>query len=369
MTAVVDLEPDKGIKFVLWKGRKSKPLLISRVLRALAMNLRVGVSEAQALNLIGTQYSKYEIGKAFEKASKLMLESGYTLQEALLAQEVIPRTARQLIAAARTSQALHDNIEEASRIVSEASSVKKKLLGELIQPGFMAVLCLVFLFLSVAVIIPGFIGTFSSLGAETPALTLLMLDFADIATWVVGGFIVLLLLSFLYWFTLGRRSSRARRIVSAVGLKMPFIGSIIQLTSTARLFQLLTANLSTGIAEPEALAGAANGCGNEAIKQHCVNHAERMLKEGVPMREFAQTWLFPVEARHVLATAPSRIQEMQAMTHMAPEYDREAQIQLDQLSKTLGPVSNNTMQVLAGLLVVTLLLPMFSIYPAIMNLA
>jgi len=369
MTTAVDIKPDKGIKLVLWKGRKSKPLLIARVLRALAMNLRVGIAEAQALAIVGEQYGKYEIGRALQDASKRMLEQGYSMQEALLVQEVLPRTARQLISAARTSQALHENIAEASRLVAEGASVRKRLMGELINPGFMLLLCLVFLFLSVSVIIPGFIGAFTSLGAETPKLTLLLLDFADIATWVVGGVLVALALLALYWFTLGRRSKRARRVVSAFGLKVPFVGPILQLSATARLFQLLNANLATGIPEPEALASAAGGCGNEAIKQHCVRHAERMYTEGVPMREFAQSTLFPVDTRHVLAAAPSIRQEMEAMATLAPEYMQEAEIQLEQLSRTLGPVANYTMYGMAAFLAISLVVPMFSIYPAIMDLA
>lgn len=362
------VELEKPPTFVLYKGKKSKPETIARALRALTMVLRVGEAEARALEIVGKQFHKYEIGRAFEHAAKSMREQGASFKQALLAEEVIPRTARELIEASPTSQSLHKNLQQAAVLVQESQSVKKKLLMNLIQPGFMMALCLGLLFASAAYIIPGFIKIFGDLGAETPHMTLVILQVADVTKWVMGIVIGGLLLFLAYWFTFGRNSERFRAIMDTLAIKTPGIGSILQLSATSRLFQLLAANLSTGINEPDALRGAANGCGNEALKSHCLLHADKMMHDGVPLKDFVETKLVPSDARQILGSAPSIRQEIEIMSELGPEYHAEASLQLETLSRTLEPTVNYMVYGVAGLLIVSIMLPMYSIYPALMKM-
>jgi type IV pilus assembly protein PilC len=297
-----------------------------------------------------------------------MFDQGASFKQALLTEEVIPRTARELIEASPTSQALHKNLESAAVLVQESQSVKKKLLMNLIQPGFMFALCLVLLFVSAAYIIPGFIKIFGDLGAETPQVTLVILQVADVVKWVMGGIIGALLLFLAYWFTLGRNSERFRSIMDTIAIKTPGIGPILQLSATSRLFQLLAANLSTGINEPDALRGAANGCGNDALKSFCLLHADKMMNDGVPLKEFVNTKLVPDDARQILSSAPSIRQEIEIMTELGPEYRKEANLQLETLSRTLEPTVNYMVYGVAGVLIVSIMLPMYSIYPALMKM-
>lgn len=356
-----------GAKFVLYKGKKSKPALIARSLRALVMVLRVGESEANALEIVGEQFHKYEIGRAYTDAAKRMREEGASMKQALLVQDVVPKTVKELVAASATSQSMIANLEESAVLVAESESVKKKLLNALIQPAFMAALTTVFLFTGTLFIIPGFVELFAQFGTETPPLTLIVLRIADVLTWILGILIGSLLLFAAFWFAWGRRNDNVRRLVSVFALKVPAIGSILQLSATSRLFQLLSANLKTGIAEPEALTGAANGCGNEAIRQHAINHAEAMLREGKSLREFAKSNLMPFDARHILGSAPSVSQEIKVMEDLAPEYRKEANVQVEALSRTLEPLMNYIVYGVAGFLIIAIMLPMYSIYPSMME--
>jgi type IV pilus assembly protein PilC len=358
----------KAATFVWYKGKKSKPETIARSLRALTMVLRVGESEARALEIVGEQYHKFEIGRAYENAAKTMREDGAGFKQALMAEEVLPRTVRELIEASHTSTALQKNLQVAATLVGESQNVKKKLLMNLIQPGFMMAMCIGLLFVAVTMIIPGFVATFASLGTETPPMTLVILQVAEITKWVLGSIIAVVLLFIGYWVTFGRRSERFKIMMDTVSIRIFAIGPIVQLAATSRLFQLLSANLDTGIGEPESLKSAANGCGNEALKHHCTTHAEKMLSDGVPLKDFIKTKLVPSDARNLLGSAPSIRQEIEIMNELAPEYRNEANVQLETLSKTLDPIINYMVYGVAGLLIIAIVLPMYAIYPALMKM-
>lgn len=358
----------KAATFVWYKGKKSKPETIARSLRALTMVLRVGESEARALEIVGEQYHKYEIGRAYENAAKTMREHGAGFKQALMAEEVLPRTVRELIEASHTSTALMKNLQVAATLVGESQNVKKKLLMNLIQPGFMMAMCIGLLFVAVTLIIPGFVATFASLGAETPPMTIMILEIAEITKWVMGSIIGAVLLFMGYWVTLGRKSEKFKIMMDTLSIRIFGIGPIVQLAATSRLFQLLSANLDTGIGEPEALRSAANGCGNEALKAHCVTHSEKMLSDGVPLKDFIKTKLVPSDARNLLSSAPSIRQEIEIMNELAPEYRNEANVQLETLSKTLDPIVNYAVYGVAGLLIIAIVLPMYAVYPELMKL-
>lgn len=353
-------------KMRFYNGKKAKPELIARSLRALAMVLRVGQSEARALEIVGQQFKKYDVGRSYTRAAEAMRAEGATFRQAMLAEDVFPRTVHELISASATSQAIHANLVRAAKLVAQGQDIKKKLLISMIQPTFMLGMCLVFMFVASAFIIPGFISTFATLQAETPAPALIVMQAAEYTKWVMGGLITVIILTVIFWFIYGKRSNQMRRLMAVIGMKIPVVGDIIQLAATSRMFDLLAANLQSGRPEPQALVSAAAGSGNEAIRQHCIAHAEKMTTLGIPMKQFSQSSLFPDNARYMLASAPSVKQEIDIMNELAPEYRNEADRQLDAFAKTVEPTVTYIVYAVAGLLICAVIIPMYAMFPALM---
>lgn len=358
----------EGPKFVWGAGKKSKAPTVARAIRSLAMVMRVGESEARSLEIVGEQFKKYTVGRAFLKAADAMREDGASFKQAILHDnDIFPRTVKELIQAAPTAATMQANLEKAAKLVANSQDVKKKLMISMIQPGIMLVMCIGFLFIATAFIIPGFSGIFSQLNAEEPVASVIVRQAAEVTKYVIGALIVVILLMVAFWFVYGRRSPKVRRALDTMNLKLPLIGSIIQLAATSRLFDLLSLNLQIGMTEPTALEAAAKGCGNEAIKEHCVQHAEKMREDGLPLKQFVDSKLFPISARYMVKSAPSVKQEIDIMTELAPEYRSEADTQVDGFQKAAEPIMTYIVYGVAGLLIVAIVTPMYAMYPALMN--
>ena len=354
-------------KIVWYNGKSAKPEMIARALRALAMSLRIGQGEAYALETVGAQFKKYDVGRAMTRAARLMRENGLSVQGAIMAEDVFRGTVHELVEAAGTSQAVIANISKAAELVAQAQDVKKKLLTAMIQPMFMLAMSIVFLFVAAGWIIPGIVGSFTALNTEPPEVTVIVLNAAGVTTWVIGGLLVVVMLFTAYWFIHGKRSAAMRRMMSTVSLRLPLIGEVVKLAATSRMFELLSASLLSGRSEAQSLASAGAGSGNEAIKQHALDHSELMLKDGVPMRQFTQSNLFPESARYMLASAPSVKQEIDIMVLLGPEYRSEANSQLETFTKTVEPLMTYIVYGVAGLLIVAVMLPMYAMFPALME--
>lgn len=357
----------KGPAFVWGAGKKSKPELVARSIRSLAMILRVGESEAKALEIVGEQYAKYTVGRAYSRAAVAMREDGASFKQALLHEDVFPRTMRELISAAPTAAAMQKNLMSAAKLIAESQDVKKKLLISMIQPGIMLIMCIAFLFVATAFIIPGFNDVFKQLNTKTPTASIIVSNVANVTKYVIGALVVVGILAAIFWFAYGKRSYKIRQFMDYAGIRTPVVGNILQLASTSRLFELLSLNLSIGMTEPNALEAAANGAGNEAIKAHCIAHAEKMRVEGAPLKDFVKDKIFPISAQHMVGSAPSSKQQIDIMMELSPEYRAEADTQVDALSKTLEPIMTYVVYAVAGLLIIAITIPMYAQYPALMS--
>jgi type IV pilus assembly protein PilC len=358
----------EGPKFVWGAGKKSKPETTARAIRSLVMVMRVGESEARALEIVGEQFKKYTIGRAFIKAADAMRTDGAPFKQAILHEnDIFPRTVKELIQAAPTSNAMQTNLEKAAKLVANGQDVKKKLIISMIQPGIMLVMCIGFLFIATAFIIPGFSGIFTQLNAPEPTASVIVRNAAEVTKYVIGGLIVVILLLVAFWFIYGRRSDKVRQKLDTINLKIPVVGNIIQLAATSRLLDLLALNLQIGMTEPTALESAAKGCGNEAITEHCIRHAQAMREDGARLKDFVDHKMFPISARYMIRAAPSVKQEIDIMTELAPEYRSEADTQVDAFQKTVEPIMTYLVYGVAGLLIVAIVTPMYAMYPALMD--
>jgi type IV pilus assembly protein PilC len=354
-------------KMVFYNGKKTTPMTMSQSLRTLAMILRVGEAEARALEVVGHEFRKFTVGKAYLRAADAMRRQGATFKQVLMAEDVFPRTVRELVGAAPTSKDLQVSLIRAAKIIQQSQNVKKKLLTALIQPGFMTALCLVLLYFASAFIIPGLITSFSTLNAEVPPMVTGVLVAAEVVKYVMGTVIIIAVLGSGFWFGYGRRNIKVVRFFDSMAIRMPVVGPIIQLSAASRMFDLLSANLVTGRGEPISLESAGAGCGNEAMAWAAKQHAERMRTGESTLTQFADSYLYPDNARYMLASAPSVKQQIDIMAELAPEYREEADQRLEVFSKTVEPLVNYMVYGVAGVLIIAVVLPMYAMFPALMS--
>jgi len=373
MTTTAPVLDDAGMPATLTKrksflrdGKKPTPEIAAQALRALAMNLRMGRAEDEALDLVGSEYSKWAIGRSFKKAA-VSMRLGVSFVQALELEEELPDALLQMISAASTSRDLHRNIEEAATIISEGQNVRRQIKQALIAPGFMLAAGIAFMFIASIKIIPSFLSNFAVFGAEPPASLIFTQRAAEALGWISGAVLVLAILYGMFWIIVGRRSATVRRRVDALGLRAPLYGPIMKLASSSRLFELLSANLRVGLAEAEALEVAARGCGSEAIAAHCMDHAHRMRNEGVSLNEAMNSWLFPQGAGSLLGSVASTRQALEVLDDLAKNYRFEANYRAGSFAKQVEPIASGVVYSLVGILVVMVMLPMWSIYSSLIG--
>lgn len=341
-------------------GKTSSPEIISGALRTIAMMLSTGATEMEAVSQTGEELKKYKIGTRLQHAAINMREEAATFQEALNNIDIIPRQAKELINAASTSTAIQRNLRRAARQITEGRAVRKEIQSQFYEPGFTMVMAIVALFIIVYYALPVAISQFATIGTEEPWMIGVLLVVSDITVWGIGIGVTVTFFTWLFWFFIGKRSPKIRAKVDKFILKLPGIGPVMQYSSTARLFDLISVSLEAGMTEPEALLSAGRGCGNDAFRAHCEEHVRKMVEEDEVLGNVGKTSknMVPFSAASQLAKAGSQPQQIDLMKMYVDDFEEEYKRRLDALTKILPPLIQYPVYALVTTMVVLAVIPL-----------
>lgn len=347
-------------KMVWSDGKRSSPQHIAGALRTMAMMLSTGSTEMEAVAQTGQEMKKYKIGRRLLHAEINMREEAATFQAALNNIDILPRQAKELINAAGTASAIQKNLRRAAKQITESRAVRKEIQSEFYEPGITLAMAVVALFIVVYYALPIAIDQFATIGSEAPWAIGALVIVSDVVIWVLGIGVVTAFFGVMFWLFIGKRSPKIRAAVNRFILKLPGLGPVMQYSSTARLFDLLSTSLEAGMTEPEALLSAGRGCGNDAFRAHCEAHVKKMLEEDEVMGTVGKTskGMIPFSAATQLASAGSQPKQIELMKMYVEDYEEEYKRRLDALKKILPPLIQYPVYVLVVAMVVLAVIPL-----------
>jgi type II secretory pathway component PulF len=350
-------------------GKKSPVDDVAETLEDLASMLEAGESEDRAVQQLAKQYGKYNIGMAYKRVGARMI-NGTTIIEALNAEtDVLPRVARELIAAGSTPRDLHSNLRQAARIIVASSDVKAKVRSALFKPLLTLGIVIVFILGAAEWLLPSVVDMFTSIGSDAPQATVIMIAVGGSLKWVLGGVAALVLLWMGYWIFSGRKNQKLRVIRDRFSLNAPLIGPITKMGVAGRFTDVLAACLSSGMTELDALEIAGRSCGNEAIEAHVREHIVRQRVGEAVFGDVARTELFPWNLSHRIDIAPSPRQRIEVMRDLAKVFNKKSDRRLNAFVDKVGPLTEIVVLIAAAVVILMVAIPVTTFAPALMNLA
>jgi type IV pilus assembly protein PilC len=362
---VTEVKPQK---IPLWKmPKKSKPSEISEALRGLSLYLAEGFREVAALKAVAEDYKRTTIGAGLTSAAAMMEKDGVDVRQAIFAQEAIPMPVRQLIKNSADPVSLVENIEEAASMLEKTTDVGRRIRGVLIAPGITFFMGVAFLIFAVVWFIPNLQKTFLTFTSKPPELTVVIMDVTEVLKWVTLALTGLILAAWAWWLLYARKIERYQVMLNTFILtKIKGVSPIFQLTVFSRHTRLLIANLEGGERETKALRHAGDGCGSAAFKKLSEDHIVQMETVGARLADYASNPIMPKQARILRGSG-----DLGTITttgkRLADRLDYESAYRLDSLAEKLGPTVNIVVMSLVGVVVILVMAPMFTMFPAMMG--
>lgn len=357
----VSIEEDieKTFKFELLKNKVNKKDLAIFCRQFFTM-ISSGISISKSLDILSIQTENKTLRKSLELIY-IDLQKGITLSGAMGKYEnIFPPVLINMVEAGEISGKLDTILERMAIHFEKEHKLENKIKSALVYP-------IVLIFVSIAVVIfmlvgvlPTFIEMFESSGAQLPNVTLLLLTFSKSLQryWKI---ISIIIITIFILFISYKNSSKGRRTIDFLKIKLPFIKRTNQKIITSRFTRTLSILISSGIPLLESLEIVGNVVNNSVIKSKLEDGIDD-IKKGSSLSQTMKNMDIFLPMVHSMINIGEESGSLDIILMKTAEfYDDEVETSLQKMITLIEPALLIGMAVVIGFIVIAIALPMFDL--------
>jgi len=330
----------------------------------LALLLDTGVSIHEALKTLKQQSEDPRLTAILESLVETVTE-GEPFSVALSRHpEMFSQTYVSLVAAAEEGGFLQRVLQQLLEMDEKNSRLRSVVVSALSYPVFLMVFSLAVVIFVLVVIFPKFQDLFASIHDQLPATTLVLMSVSDFLRnhWLltlVGLGVALGAL--LAWI----KTPAGARLVDELKMRAPVIGAIFVRVYLNQTLNVIGLALVSGVPITVALKASQDVVGNLVFSRFLEMVRQQVNSGHGVASGFNQAAFIPPMVREMISTGERSGNLGKVMMRIADFYARELNKHIAVVAKVAEPLMLMVMGVVVGLLVASLILPIFQLSRAI----
>ncbi len=288
------------------------------------------------------------------------VKNGTMLSEAFRRQGVFPPIYVTSVMAGEKSGSLGEVLDRYITYQKLSLAVRKKILLSLLYPSFLVVLVICLIVFLVTYVVPNFAELYSSMGAQLPAATRILIAVGTTArNYILLGFgcLVLAAIGFRVW----SQKESARDRLDKIKLRMPVFGEVWIKYQVAQLSRVLGTLLIGGIPLVQALETAGDSLGTSLLRKSLEN-ARRMVREGQSLSSaLNSTKIFPGLAIDMIEVGESTGALPAMLGSVAEFFEDDVNTRMTAALALIEPAIMIFMGIFVAFVLIALYLPIFSL--------
>ncbi len=298
------------------------------------------------------------------------IEAGSTLEQAMERHpEVFDRLYRAMVRSGEESGRLEDALDRIAYQVEKTDGLRRQVKSALMYPALIFGFAAVVLIAVVAFVIPVFVGIFEQLSeenpgekAELPIPTQICVGASEVLTgyWfilipaIVIGFVV-----FFRW----KRTESGKGMWDRFTLRLPAkVGDVIQKVALARWSRTFSGSVAAGVPMLQAIKLTGETAGNVVLEQAMDDVYDSVKRGGSLAGPIERNPIFPPMVGHMVAVGEETGQLEHMLSKIADFYETEVNAKVKALTSLIEPIMIVFVGGVVGFIVISMYLPMFSIY-------
>ncbi|MGN8025416.1 type II secretion system F family protein [Microbacterium sp. 22242] len=210
-------------------------------------------------------------------------------------------------------------------------------------------------------VVPVFKSMFEGLGTGLPLPTQILVTVSENMRWIAPVVAVIVIIVWIWWAR-NRYTDAYRKVVDPFLLKLPIFGKLLTKMAVARFTRNLSMMLDAGVPIIQALSIVGQASNNWKIEQ-TVRDIQESIRSG---RSFAaplaKAAVFPSMVSQMVAVGEESGTLAAMLASIADFYEDEVETATEQLSSLIEPVLIVGLGVVIGAMVISLYLPIFTLY-------
>jgi type IV pilus assembly protein PilC len=353
----------KELNVQLFARVKAKDLAVAS--RQLSTMISSGMTILRALYVLESQ-TQSKLLRETVAAVRHDVEAGLLFSDALARHpKVFGPLYVAMVRAGETGGVLEDCLVRTADQLEKDASLRRQIRAATIYPVLVISFALIVLLALVAFLIPVFENVFKQFPGKLPALSQFMVDFSHLLTkqwYLLILFVVASVGGFLYL----KRSKWGRPHWDAFKLRIPLkIGDIVQKVSIARWSRTFSSLTSAGVPIIQAIEITGATAGNAVIEKSMAEVIASIKSGGTVSAPLRDAPVFPAMVSHMVGVGEETGALDTMLSKIADFYDDEVAAAVKALTSILEPAMIILVGGIVGVIVISMYLPLFSIYNSI----
>ena len=338
-----------------------KPMEIVLLFRQMALLLESGVNIVTSLELLQEQITNPNLKKAMLDIVK-DLRNGNQLSVAMSKHpEVFSPLACRTLAIGEQTGGLEVMLRQVADYMEKEITAGKNIKGALTYPIIAAIVTVIVVAILVGFVLPAFSELYANLNIELPKLTRMMMAFGDWskanAMYVFAGVLILI-----GGITIYAKTPEGAYTFDKFLLKVPLLGRVKHLNELSRCCRSIAILFTAGLPLTEIMSLVTQGTNSKVMAQALSNVHQDMLKgEGLSTPMSKNPFFLPLIVRMVKVGEETGNLDTSLMA-IAQNYETEAEDKTKSMIALIQPLMTLIIAGVVGLIALSMVSAMFSIY-------
>lgn len=277
---------------------------------------------------------------------------------------VFPSTYVNLVMAAEGGGFLHKVLLELFTMDQRREELRTTISSALSYPLLLITFSLAVIVFVLVVVFPKFADMFARIADDLPITTRALMATSEflISHWllVAAGAVFSVTAAVVWW-----RTESGRETLDRIKLKVWLLKDIFTQIYLTRVLRVLSLSLANGVSVMDALVSSREVVSNRVFQQFILLVEDRVRSGGGFAAAFKQADFIPPTVKQMVATGEETGNLPRVLSRIADFYERELTRKLATFSKMVEPIMLLIMGAVVGLIVSSLILPIFKLSRAV----
>lgn len=347
-------------------GGKLSTSELAFMLTQLSTYLKAGIPLIESIKILEKQSVKPEKKRIYSNII-YELSKGESFSSALTSQgKTFPLLLINMVRTAEMTGDLPEILDDMQEYYDSMDRTRKAAISAMIYPSILFVFAICVLVFILAYVIPNFVQLFEQNDAKLPAITTIVLAASNFIVmykfWIIGILVALTIVTIvLYKYVKG-----FRKTLQTIGMKLPGFGNIIIYKEVTMFTKTFASLLNHNVFITDSMTILRSVSNNEVFKDIIDESLDKLSKGARISDAFEDKWGFPIVAYEMLVTGENTGRLPMMMSYVASYYGELHANTVKRINTFIEPLMIIVIAFIVGIVVISVIVPMFSFYGTIL---
>lgn len=337
---------------------------LSILCRELYFSFSSGINILESISIVKNQVENKKLKNILENVFK-EVEKGKMLSDAFSKFKDIPKLFIDMIKVGEATGRLDEIMKDLADYYDKQYKQERKVKNALIYPKFLISFSLLIVAVLVAYVVPIFVENLLSANQKLPIPTRIVISLSSFIKNEILLILILILVIFLIKRFILDKNKAYIFFRDKLKLKVKVLGTVSRQIMTARFARTFSILFAGGISVIDCMEISANVVENEYAKNKLLRCRD-LIDNGSTIGDALATLdIFPKMLVQSIRVGEESGSVDKTLKKASSFYDSEANFALEKITNLIEPVMIIILALVVGFVVLSLVLPMFSMYQAV----